>query len=232
VLPLSLTPTPLLYTWLYSGYLSLAQENWPYPVEFSAFSGRYIPAWTVNTSCTYFVNSTQSLNTHRQLLLAAKASMDLAYNASQASDGASCYNMSQPGYLNNAAFLALLCTEIVVPQGSSGVHDMFLPNPWNFTAWADTCASLLNLTTRPGWTTQHYGGADMSFVSNILFTNSLLDPWKLGVAALQTASSLPMLNYTGGAHTYDLAFPNELDHPSVKQVRNQELSFIQSLLKR
>ena len=91
------------------------------------------------------------------------------------------------------------------------------------------------LTSDPwsGWLTSYYGGANLSNVRNIVWSNGLLDPWSGGgvyppgggidgpmIQNISADGSQIALLIADGAHHLDLFFSNdEADPPSVREAR-------------
>ena len=61
------------------------------------------------------------------------------------------------------------CTEMVMPQCSDGVGDMFEFHPWNLTDVAAECRRKWNVDPRPRWIVEQFGGKNISAASNIIF---------------------------------------------------------------
>jgi len=64
------------------------------------------------------------------------------------------------------------CTEMVMPICSDGVNDMFEPNPWNLTQVIAECRKRWNVSPRPRWVVEQYGGKNISAASNIIFRSA------------------------------------------------------------
>lgn len=70
-----------------------------------------------------------------------------------------------------------------MPIAQSGKTDMFLPQPWNPDQFVADC-SKKGLTPQFNWALDTFGGRnvkkDFLHVSNIIFSNGDLDPWRAG----------------------------------------------------
>ena len=81
------------------------------------------------------------------------------------------------------------CTEMVMPVCSDGVNDMFESKPWNLTQIIADCHKRWNVSPRPHWIVEQYGGRNISAASNIIFR---LDDRSVLIFLL----FLPMRHYT------------------------------------
>lgn len=67
-----------------------------------------------------------------------------------------------------------------MPIGQYGPpNDMFDPLPWDYKSVVAHCQSKWQVTPRPNWIIENFGGKKdlgASGVSNIVFTNGDLDP--------------------------------------------------------
>jgi len=61
------------------------------------------------------------------------------------------------------------CTEMVMPVCSDGVNDMFESKPWNLTQIIADCHKRWNVSPRPHWIVEQYGGKNICAASNIIF---------------------------------------------------------------
>ena len=61
------------------------------------------------------------------------------------------------------------CTEMVMPVCSDGVNDMFESKPWNLTQIIADCHKRWNVSPRPHWIVEQYGGKNISAASDIIF---------------------------------------------------------------
>lgn len=71
--------------------------------------------------------------------------------------------------------LSQVCTEMVMPMCTDGVHDMFEPQKWDFEALSDECFKLWGVRPRPSWILSMYGGKNISSHSNIIFRWALFE---------------------------------------------------------
>ena len=108
---------------------------------------------------------------------------------------------------------------------------MFWAAPFNSTFVDAHCAKHVGVTPRRDWITQSYGGravagAATGGVSNIVFSNGLLDPWSSAGVLQNMSESVVAVIIEDGAHHLDLFFSNAADPPSVTSARAVELAHI------
>jgi lysosomal Pro-X carboxypeptidase len=105
--------------------------------------------------------------------------------------------------------------------------DFFPASPWNYTALEEYCQYAWGVTPDASWAST-FGYNSLEGVTNIIFSNGMLDPWRGGGVQVTSDLTLPALIVEGGAHHLDLRTPNPLDPESVVEVREKEIAFLQS----
>lgn len=58
---------------------------------------------------------------------------------------------------------------MVMPSCTTGITDMFEPNPWNLTAFTNECEKNWNVKPQPNKILTEYGGKNIRSASNIIF---------------------------------------------------------------
>eukprot|EP00731_Ephydatia_muelleri_P031411 Em0022g925a len=199
-------------------WFNLAMVDYPYPASFL----EPLPAWPIEKTCLSLSNL---ISDPYELLTAVAESLQVYYNYTGTT---SCFNVSQTAVssLGAAGWDFQTCTEMVMPTCSNGVSDMFPSSPWNLTAFEATCMQMFGLVPRPYWTTVLYGGIDIHFHSNIIFSNGDLDPWSAGGVTYNISDTLVALIIPDGAHHLDLRAATALDPPDVVAVRATEVKLI------
>ena len=125
------------------------------------------------------------------------------------------------------------CTNHFMPFSSGSKTDMSYPKrEFNPTDASKACEKQFGVSPEWYWARTSYGGLAglKSSISNIVFSNGLLDPWSAGgVRSAQgfASDSVKVVIMPFGAHHSDLMFANEKDTPDVKQAREIELKAIQ-----
>ncbi|CAG0879563.1 unnamed protein product [Darwinula stevensoni] len=123
------------------------------------------------------------------------------------------------------------CTEMVMPMCSDGIHDMFEPEAWDYGQFAKNCQKLFGTVPRPYMVPIIYGGKDLKYASNIVFSNGLLDPWSGGGILKNVSDSVIALIIPEAAHHLDLRASDPADPPSVREARLIEKAHIRSWIK-
>lgn len=72
-----------------------------------------------------------------------------------------------------------------------------------------------------------YGVNDLSTLSNVVFSNGLLDPWHAAGVVHNISGTVKAVVMPGAAHHQDLMFSHPEDPPSVEQARQFEFDNIQ-----
>ncbi|KHJ40017.1 serine carboxypeptidase S28 [Trichuris suis] len=108
------------------------------------------------------------------------------------------------------------CTEMVMPMCSSE-KSMFEKSEWNETEFAEKCFQKFGVRPSRDWAVSNYGGRTLSSVTNIVFSNGWLDPWR-GGGILSSDHGIASLIVEDGAHHYDLRGHHPMDTPSVINV--------------
>jgi len=219
-----LSDSASLVAWINNALSYMAMADYPYS---SSFLGS-MPGYPVNVSCQKWSDARASGESN---LASVVELLSVFYNyTGQAGD---CYDLSTgPPGLDANGWEYQTCTEMVMPMSSGGPKDMFPDQPWNLTSWTAYCQKTWNVTPRPNWVTQYYGGELLPsgqnniMGSNIFFSNGRLDPWRGGGVQTSTQDSIITAIIEGGAHHLDLREPNEKDPESVKSVRRLEVKYI------
>jgi len=209
-----------LYNWLSSAYTYMAMGDYPYP---STFLGP-MPASPVTVACNYF---TQQNPTDDQILQEVLQAVSVFYNYS--GQAGSCFDVlsdNPPTLSDLDGWDYQSCTEMIMPMSQDGQNDMFWPRPWNLTEDIISCQEQYGITPRPDWIINYFGGSDMLGVTNLVFSNGDLDPWRGGGVMSTQNDQVTLLLVTGGAHHLDLRSQNPADPQSVISIRQQEVDMI------
>jgi len=145
-----------------------------------------------------------------------------------------CTNLSDwegTGTLDGYGWNILACNQLFMPTGF-GEDSMFIPLKIDYEANTKMCQETYGLTPDYDWALRFFGGFDIEkdflAVTNIVFSNGELDPWRAGgLNANVTADGSGIALYIeGGAHHLDLRPPNVNDPPLVTEARNIEMANI------
>ena len=126
------------------------------------------------------------------------------------------------------------CTTVPMPQSMNGITDMFFESIWNYTDIKESCKLGYSVVPRQKWGLINYGGYRISStgVSNIVFSNGMLDPLHgAGVLVnLSISNDLYAINTGYVGHHMDLFFSNPNDTESIINARKFEIQKIQEWL--
>lgn len=204
---LSADSVPQLYLWLKEAYQTMAMLDYPYDTE---LFGK-LPAHPVKEACRFLWNP---LQTSEDLVRSLHKAASILYNSS---GNAACYSID--GNVGvHAGWMFQACTELVMPECTNGVDDMFEPKQWDLRRLAKTCQRRFGVTPDPTRLKLLYGGSDIRGVDNVIFTNNMRDPWYYGGVLSGTETSIVVRN---AAHLLDLRTPNDHDPVSVAWARTR-----------
>ncbi|KAK0088072.1 hypothetical protein PV325_013260 [Microctonus aethiopoides] len=197
--------------WLSNVYINLAMVDYPYESNFLA----PLPPFPISEFCKYLSNDTKS---DKELLIALNRAVNVYANYTGKT---TCIETEDAAPdLGTSGWNYQACTEMVMPMCNDGINDMFEPQEWNFAEYASGCQKLYNVTPNPDIICQTYGCSDLSTVTNIIFSNGLLDPWSSGGVLQNLSASAIAVIIPEGAHHLDLRGANHADPFSVIQARN------------
>eukprot|EP00937_MAST-01D_sp_MAST-1D-sp2_P003667 g3667.t1 len=222
----------LLYLWMMNGFTTIAQVDYPYPAALPV-------GWPVGKACATVAAGAAAGD---DPLAAFAGVMGIPYNASygvrqseaaadrvqrcfeplsqfhECADQTGCFAPHDPwGYQT--------CTEALYATSTNNVTDMFPPRQWRLRNITEYCAAEWpGATARPGWLRQLYGGGpkDWANVSNIIFSNGLLDPWHKGGVLQNVSDTVVAVVIEDGAHHYDLRGADDRDTAAVRAARAVE----------
>ncbi|KAL0851613.1 hypothetical protein ABMA28_007392 [Loxostege sticticalis] len=202
-----------LIDFLGSMYETLAMVNYPFPSDFLV----PLPAYPVRVVCQYL---NESITNSTLLLERIGKVLDVFTNYDKKSKCVDYKKGSDYGNLDASGWDYQACTEMVMPMCTNGQHDMFEPNPWNFTKFSDDCHSKYGVYPQPDAARITYGGDRLAAASNIVFSNGLLDPWTAGGILNTVSESVEAVVILDGAHHLDLMPSHPSDPPTVTFARS------------
>jgi len=203
--------------WLITGFLDMCMLDYPYPTDY----GISLPGWPVNKTCERIVSGYKE-----DAMKALAYGIGIFYNST---GSLSCYNITTdvPSFAAGWGWPYLACTDTYMPFELAGI---FPESKWNLTADKQNCKEQFGIELREEWPKEHWGGYELEFGSNIIFSNGLLDPWH-SIGILNSLSeSLVAITIPEAAHHLDLREPNEADPHYVKLARTQEETLIYAWL--
>ncbi|KAJ8947462.1 hypothetical protein NQ318_009763 [Aromia moschata] len=201
-----------LIDWLGSIYVNLAMINYPYPTNFFMD----LPAYPVKVFCDKL--SSFKFADGKGLLDALGAAIQIYTNYTGKNE---CNNVNVTSQdMGEYAWDYQACTELIMPMCSTE-KDMFESTAWSFQKYSDDCFKRFGVhAARPDWSVLEYGGKNLRYFSNIVFSNGLMDPWSSGCILHNISSSIVVINITDGAHHVDLRATHPADTNYVVQARN------------
>jgi len=207
------------------GYMTMG--SYPYPSSYMLNGDGYLPAYPMKVGCSYL---NYKFPNNDDLLEGVREAVGVYYNYSQTLE---CYNMDVNGNnettIDGELWNYLYCTEIFMPFGQDGINDMFWYAPWNATAAALSCADgYQNSGPRPLWANTNFGGWQIGTagVTNIVYSNGQLDPWRGGGITLNLSDSVTSIVIADVGHHVDLFFSSPNDTTAIKNARQYELAQI------
>ena len=211
-----------LMGWLFDGYASAVQYNYPYE---STYFGPNTPANPAAVSCQPLIDYAGQGNKELWALFNATFWGAKVVNGYQ-----ECYDYSA-GANDPDAWEYQTCTELPMPYQTNGIEDIFYYNPFSWTKWNDYCMGKYGVEPRRNWEAINYGTFEdiahqLRYATNIFFTNGDVDPWSVGGIKVHVNSECPVYTLEGAAHHLDLRAPNPKDPKSITDVRQDEMTSI------
>ncbi|VEN63401.1 unnamed protein product [Callosobruchus maculatus] len=211
-----------LVDWLSDIYVNLAMENYPYPSKFL----QSLPAFPVRVFCNkvYGINTNDS----KVLLEALNQALQIYTNYT---GQLKCHNLkSSVDDPIERAWRYQVCTELVMPICSTDT-DMFENRKWDFNKYSDQCYNEIGIRPwRPYWIGVEYGGKNLRYFSNIVFSNGMMDPWSVGGVLANITSSILAVTIPRAAHHVDIRESNLADDNFVVQARKFLIRAIRKFL--
>lgn len=185
-----------------------------------------MPGWPVKAACRY-LSAVHRSKSDKTLLRGIFKAVSVYYNYTGLEK--SCFNLtdnSSGTALGDTQWDYQACSEMVLPDCSNGKTDMFPQRPWNLTEYTQSCMKSFGVRPDTQMAVREYGGEDLEFYSNIVFSNGNLDPWSGGGVLTSTNPSIVVILIQDAAHHLDLRAANKGDPPSVVEAREQEIKII------
>ncbi|XP_011260887.1 lysosomal Pro-X carboxypeptidase [Camponotus floridanus] len=183
-------------------YINMAMVNYPYETNFLA----PLPANPINVFCQHLTNSSL---TGKPLLSTLYRAINVYTNYT---GKANCtFTKNTTPTLGDEGWDYQACTEMVMPMCTDGTNDMFEPATWNFDDYNNTCFKKYSVSSQPHLACQQYGCKNLDTVTNIHFSNGLLDPWTSGGVLRNLSSSATAIIIPDAAHHLDLRESNSND---------------------
>lgn len=206
----------MFFGYLEDVYGSLAMVNYPYSSDFLM----PLPAYPVRQFCSHL----QDLQQGSSLFESMKKAINVYFNFTGT---ATCLNYKSAfdASIGGDAWDIQTCNQMVMPMCNTA-ETMFLVKEWNFKKELEKCRNKFHIEPKLNDISLRYGGKNLRFTSNIIFSNGLLDPWS-GGGVLQTDNyKIDIIIIPEGAHHLDLRSSNPKDPASVVMAREEESRII------
>jgi len=211
---------------LQSAFGMMVMVDYPYASDFVA----PLPAWPVNYACEQAANAVRN---NKVSSFASVYGIAAAGNVYFNYDGSSeCLDLSanQDGGIDQNGWNILYCNEIPQPFASEPLVSMFPSYEWDEQGNTDWCKYTYELNPQYNWVFNTYGGKnqtkDFAKLSNVLFSNGVIDPWHSGGVLTAPNPNVVSLYIEDSAHHLDLRSPNAADPASVTAARETEMATI------
>ncbi|XP_058444592.1 lysosomal Pro-X carboxypeptidase [Malaya genurostris] len=215
--------TETFFDYLGDVYGNLAMINYPYNTSFLA----PVPAYPVREFCGRLAENYTGLELISRLQEAVSIYSNYT-GKTKCLDISSSYDSS----MGDKGWEFQTCTEMMMPMCSEGTgKDMFPKKPWDEKKFSDDCFKKFGVRPKSNVAFTMYGGLYLDGVSNIVFSNGLMDPWSGGGVLRSGNRNILVVLIPEGAHHIDLRAANENDPGSVLAARQIHVKNIQQWLK-
>eukprot|EP01091_Cochliopodium_minus_P011202 TRINITY_DN3116_c0_g1_i1.p1 TRINITY_DN3116_c0_g1~~TRINITY_DN3116_c0_g1_i1.p1 ORF type:complete len:495 (-),score=111.03 TRINITY_DN3116_c0_g1_i1:45-1499(-) len=235
--PLKASDLNHLILWIVNSFGTLAMVDYACPANFLA----PLPAFPINLACQEILDGAQKMNNATGKLLGLAAASTLFYNGTNGNmtcndiytEFVFCADQTGcGGGPSGVAWDYLACTEIIYFPNTNNVTDMFPPRNWDLQDLTRYCQEKWDVNPRPGWLKTLFGGENINYASNIIFSNGVLDPWHGGGYLSNVSDSLIAVVIDDSAHHEDLRYPDpSCDPPSITAAREQEFQILTNWMK-
>ncbi|KAK8762810.1 hypothetical protein V5799_025931 [Amblyomma americanum] len=204
-----------LRDWLHDVYMVLAMLNY---VDASTLL-MPLPARPVREACKFLQRSFASDDA---LVDAVAKTVNLFFNGT----GTRACNDIDIFHAYQTSWRFQECTELTMPTCSDGVTDMFYPQVWNSTKFAQECERKFGVRPDFYHGVMTFGGRNIGSASNIIFSQGDLDPWSAVGFREPLSDNLPVILISGAAHHSDLRFSTDSDPASLRAARQLEKAHV------
>lgn len=197
--------------------------NYHYPTDFEVD----LPAYPVKVFCDKLISLKQN-GTDDGLVEAMGSALEV-YTNYEGKNKCNNINVTMDNP-TDYAWHYQACTELVNPICSTE-KDMFETRPWDFSKYSQWCYRKFGVYTRDQqWNLLEYGGNNLRYFSNIVFSNGLMDPWSCGGVLQNISQSIWAVNITDGVHHIDLRKADGADTNYVIEARKFHVRAIKKWL--
>ncbi|OTF76256.1 lysosomal Pro-X carboxypeptidase-like protein [Euroglyphus maynei] len=195
--------------------------DYPNPADFLS----KLPAYPIKIVCQYLTNPDSN---DKQLIASVAKAISVYTNYTGETE---CNKIDASNErLGTNAWDFQACTEMVLPQCSNGVDDMFEPKQWTFDEFSEDCRKKFGINSERYKALIMFGGKHIQTATNIIFSNGLRDPWSAGGVLETLSDSLIAIKIPGACHHEDLRSQGPNDPKVLLDARQQELRIIHGWL--
>ncbi|CAH1109171.1 unnamed protein product [Psylliodes chrysocephalus] len=216
----------VLLDWLAETYVKLSMVNYPYSSDYY----NPVPANPVLVFCNKL--NTAHFNDTRQFIEMFAAALKIYTNYT---GKAICTDIFYKQHnANELAWQYQTCTELIMPKCSTD-YDMFITKNWNYEDMSLDCYRKYNIKPRPNWAFSTYGGQNLHYYSNVVFSSSMLDPASYNAVYLNKSddkSKQPWISYRieEAPHLMEFRTSDRTDNSYIIKARNFYVSTIKNWL--
>ncbi|CAG9856647.1 unnamed protein product [Phyllotreta striolata] len=208
-----------LLNWLNNIYVKLALNNYHYPSDFFM----PLPAYPLKVFCDKLTSS--FFNDTKGLVEYFGQALQVYTNYSGKSV---CNSLEEP---TDYLLKYQECTELVMPKCSIDT-DMFINKPWVYENFALECHAKYGISgVKADWITLAYGGRNMKYASNIVFSHGEMDPYTCYGMRNNASSTVWTFDIADGSHHVDLRNPDVSDNNYILTARRHHVQAINTWLK-
>eukprot|EP01025_Chloroclados_australasicus_P052034 TRINITY_DN6058_c0_g2_i3.p2 TRINITY_DN6058_c0_g2~~TRINITY_DN6058_c0_g2_i3.p2 ORF type:complete len:518 (-),score=39.61 TRINITY_DN6058_c0_g2_i3:911-2464(-) len=198
---------------------ALAMYNYPFPLQ-------KLPARAYQHACEYlreeFMDGTY--------LLEGLANASWVYYRTHSDKDCLQLQVAGPA-AGDKNWEYLVCTEMLAQEQpywpTNGVTDMFWDQGnYTFERLTQHCLNEFGVVPKRDWGALQYGGKNLYAASNIVFFNSLFDPWSTGGVLSNLSDRLVAVTVAMGGHHGDIYGKQPVDTPELDAVRDVEMTLI------
>ncbi|CAG9858852.1 unnamed protein product [Phyllotreta striolata] len=205
-----------LLVWLSNIYVKLTLRNYHYPTDFFT----PLPAYPIKVFCdkltTSYINDTKGLIEYYGQALEIYTNYSRNKMCNEFEDVTDYVHKYQ------------LCTELVMPKCSIE-SDMFINKPWNFQNYSRECKAIFGVTTSyRDWTSLAYGGKNLKYFTNLVFSQAEMDPYRCYGIVDNVSESISSMQIMDGIHRIDFRNPDIADNNYIIYARRKMIEIIKS----
>ncbi|CAG9860283.1 unnamed protein product [Phyllotreta striolata] len=214
-----------LLDWLKNMYVHMALFNYPY----NTYYYKPLPANIIRLFCDKVVSGSSDHSTDLIQIISEAAGIYANYTGKTP-----CTNYDfNYNEAEETAWNYQTCTELVMPMCSTS-KDMFMSKRWTHESYQEDCLEKFGVRPKPHWARVTFGGKNLMYQSNLLFSMGSLDPTSVGgVYFNKSRPSYPLLSYVipETPHLMDFRSTRKSDVEYVSKARKFYVQVLKKWLK-